>query len=136
MSKTPRLNKVIAALERGEIPITTFSPPSVESAIALSATAYDGVVFEAEHNPYDIRTLRDCLQYMLNRRQIVEGGTLAPAVTPIIRIPANGSEMNQWQAKQVLDIGAYGVAWPRVSTVEQAYNARSEERRVGKECRL
>jgi len=60
---------------------------------------------------------------MLNRRQIVERGTLSPAVTPIIRIPANGSEMNQWLAKQVLDIGAYGVVWPRVSTVEQAYNA-------------
>lgn len=119
----PRLNSVIRALEQGDIPVTTFSPPSVESAIALSTAAYDGVVFEAEHNPYDIRTLRDCLQYMLNRRQIVERGTLAPAVTPMIRIPANGSEMNQWLAKQVLDIGAYGVAWPRVSTVEQAYNA-------------
>jgi 4-hydroxy-2-oxoheptanedioate aldolase len=123
MSQTPRLNNVIRALEQGEIPITTFSPPSIESAIALSTASYDGVVFEAEHNPYDIKGLRDCLQYMLNRRQIVERATLAPAVTPIIRIPANGSEMNQWLAKQVLDIGAYGVAWPRVSTVEQAYNA-------------
>ena len=123
MSQTPRLNNVIRALEQGEIPITTFSPPSIESAIALSTASYDGVVFEAEHNPYDIKGLRDCLQYMLNRRQIVERGTLAPAVTPIIRIPANGSEMNQWLAKQVLDIGAYGVVWPRVSTVEQAYNA-------------
>lgn len=123
MSQTPRLNNVIRALEQGRIPITAFSPPSVDSAIALSAAAYDGIIFEAEHNPYDIRTLRDCLQYMLNRRQIVERGTLAPAVTPIIRIPANGGEMSQWMAKQVLDIGAYGVVWPRVSTVEQAYNA-------------
>lgn len=123
MSQTPRLNNVIRALEQGAIPITTFSPPSIDSAIALSTASYDGVVFEAEHNPYDITTLRHCLQYMLNRRQIVEGGTLSPAVTPIIRIPANGGEMNQWLAKQVLDIGAYGVVWPRVSTVEQAYNA-------------
>jgi 4-hydroxy-2-oxoheptanedioate aldolase len=123
MSQTPRLNSVIRALEQGQIPITTFSPPSVDSAIALSAAAYDGVVFEAEHNPYDIGTLRDCLQYMLNRRQILDRGTLSPAVTPIIRIPANGGEMNQWLAKQVLDIGAYGLVFPRVSTVEQAYNA-------------
>ena len=123
MSQTPRLNSVIRALEQGQIPITTFSPPSVDSAIALSTASYDGVVFEAEHNPYDIGTLRDCLQYMLNRRQILDRGTLSPAVTPIIRIPANGGEMNQWLAKQVLDIGAYGVVWPRVSTVEQAYNA-------------
>jgi 4-hydroxy-2-oxoheptanedioate aldolase len=123
MSQTPRLNSVIRALEQGQIPVTTFSPPSVDSAIALSDTAYDGVVFEAEHNPYDIGTLRDCLQYMLNRRQILDRGSLSPAVTPIIRIPANGGEMNQWLAKQVLDIGAYGVVWPRVSTPEQAYNA-------------
>ena len=109
---------VIRALEQGQIPITTFSPPSVDSAIALSAAAYDGVVFEAEHNPYDIGTLRDCLQYMLNRRQIAIAARFRLPSTPIIRIPANGGEMNQWLAKQVLDIGAYGVVWPHVSTVE------------------
>jgi 4-hydroxy-2-oxoheptanedioate aldolase len=123
MPQTPRLNGVIRALEHGQIPITTFSPPSTDSAIALSTTTYDGVVFEAEHNPFDILTLRDCLQYMLNRKQIFERGSLSPAVTPIVRIPVNGAEMNQWMAKQVLDIGAYGVVWPRVSTVEQAFNA-------------
>lgn len=123
MSPTPRLNNVIRVLEQGHIPVTAFAPPSIDSAIALSTASYDGIVFEAEHNPYDVTRLRDCLQYMLNRRQIVERGTLAPAVTPLIRIPANGSEMNQWLAKQVLDIGAYGVVWPRISTVEQAYNA-------------
>jgi 4-hydroxy-2-oxoheptanedioate aldolase len=31
--------------------------------------------------------------------------------------------MNQWFAKQALDIGAYGIVWPHVDTVEQAYNA-------------
>ena len=31
--------------------------------------------------------------------------------------------MNQWCAKQVLDIGAYGVVWPHISTAEEAYNA-------------
>src|SRR5919201_772462 len=123
MPATPRLNSVIGLLERGQISITAFSPPSIESAIALSTTNYDGIVFEAEHNPYDISGLRDCLQYMLNRRQILDRASPAPAVTPLIRIPANGGDMNQWLAKQVLDIGAYGAVWPRVSTVEQAYNA-------------
>jgi 4-hydroxy-2-oxoheptanedioate aldolase len=60
---------------------------------------------------------------MLNRRQIVERATLSPAVTPLIRIPPNGGEMSQWIAKQVLDIGVYGVVWPHVSTVEEARNA-------------
>ena len=35
---------------------------------------YDGVVFESEHNGWDIRTLRDCLQYLLNRAQIAQVG--------------------------------------------------------------
>ena len=126
MAAIPRLNGVIRALEEGQVPIATFvSPPSVENVVALSGARYDGAVFEAEHNPYDIKTLRDCLQYMLNRREIVDRGTLAPAVTPLIRIPPNGGEMNQWLAKQVLDIGAYGVVWPHISTAAEAYNAVS-----------
>ncbi|HXH25939.1 MAG TPA: aldolase/citrate lyase family protein [Vicinamibacterales bacterium] len=124
LSSIPRLNGVIRALEAGELAVATFvSPPTVENAMAVASADYDGAVFEAEHHPYDIKDLRDCLQYMLNRRQILERGTLAPAVTPLIRVPANGGEMSQWLAKQVLDIGAYGVVWPRISTPEQAYNA-------------
>jgi 4-hydroxy-2-oxoheptanedioate aldolase len=123
MADIPRLNGVIRALESGQHAFTCFSPTDVESAIALSTSKYDGVVFEMEHNPYDIRALRDCLQYMLNRRQLVLGGTLAPAVTPMVRIPPNGGERAQWHAKQVLDLGAYGVVWPHISSVEEAYNA-------------
>jgi len=83
------------------------------------------VVFEMEHNSWDAEELEITLQFMLNRKQLVEGGSLAPAVTPIVRIPANGVEYNQWLAKQALDRGVYGVVWPHVSTVEQAYNAVS-----------
>ncbi|HLZ68545.1 MAG TPA: aldolase/citrate lyase family protein [Dehalococcoidia bacterium] len=125
MSEIPRLNGVIAALEAGKPAFTTFTPPDVESAIALSQADYDGIVFEMEHNPYDVRALRDCLQYMLNRRQIVSGGSLAPRVTPIVRIPPNGVEQNSWVAKQVLDLGVYGVVWPHVGTVEEARSAVS-----------
>ena len=120
----PRLNGVIRALEEGQVAITTFvSPPTIDHAIAVAGQPYDGVIFESEHNPYDITELRDGFQYMLSRRQIVERATLAPAVTPLVRVPANGSERNEWMAKQALDIGAYGVVWPRVSTVEEAYTA-------------
>jgi 4-hydroxy-2-oxoheptanedioate aldolase len=76
-----------------------------------------------EHNPYDIKALRDSLQYLLNRRQIAQSGSLAPAITPMVRIPPNGGEMAQWQAKQALDIGAYGIVWPHISSVEEARNA-------------
>jgi 4-hydroxy-2-oxoheptanedioate aldolase len=123
MAEIPRLNGVIRALEQGQAAFTAFLPTDVEQALALSVAKYDGVVFEMEHNPYDIRGFRDCLQYLLNRRQIVQSGLLAPIVTPMARIPPNGGEQGQWQAKQVLDLGAYGIIWPHISTVEQAYNA-------------
>lgn len=123
MVEIPRLNGAIKALESGQPAFVTFAPPHISSAAAIGDDPYDAIVFEMEHNPYDITTLRHCLQYMLNRKQIVERGTLAPAVTPIVRIPPNGSEQNQWIAKQVLDVGVYGVVWPHVSTVEDARSA-------------
>jgi 4-hydroxy-2-oxoheptanedioate aldolase len=123
MSELPRLNGVIRALEQGQAAFTCFCPAEVDSALAMSASKYDGVVFEMEHNFWDGRALRDCLQYLLNRRQLVTGGTLAPAVTPFVRVPVNGVEKGQWHAKQALDLGCYGIIWPHISTVDEAYNA-------------
>lgn len=121
----PRLNGVIRALENKQKALTTFVSPDVESALAVSTAAYDGIVFEMEHNPWNASTLRDCMQYLLNRKQIVDAGSVAPAVTPLVRIPPNGVEMSQLFAKQALDLGAYGIVWPHTSTVEQARNAVS-----------
>lgn len=123
MSDIPRLNGVIAALESGKPTFTAFSTPDVPSALAFSTSNYDGIVFEMEHNPWDSLALRDCLQYMLNRGQIAKSGSVAPSVTPIVRVPPNGNELGQWQAKQALDLGAYGIVWPHISSVEEAYNA-------------
>jgi len=123
MSELPRLNNVIGVLEQGQPAFVTFANADVESAVALATSRYDGVVFEMEHNPWDARALRDCLQYMLNRRQIATSGSVAPAVTPMVRIPPNGGEHSQWLAKQALDLGVYGIVWPHVSTVDQARNA-------------
>jgi 4-hydroxy-2-oxoheptanedioate aldolase len=123
MAELPRLNSVIRALEQGQVALTAFSPAEVDAALAMSTAKYDGIVFEMEHNPWDARALRDCLQYLLNRRQIAQSASLAPAVTPLVRIPPNGGEQNQWLAKQALDLGAYGIVWPHVSTVDQAMNA-------------
>ncbi|HWP58027.1 MAG TPA: aldolase/citrate lyase family protein [Candidatus Acidoferrales bacterium] len=123
MAEIPRLNGVIKVLEEGKVAFTTFTTAEIETAVALADSDYDGVVFEMEHGPLNVTLLRDVLQYMLDRRQIVERGTLAPKVTPMVRIPPNGNEMNQWIAKQVLDIGVFGIVFPHVSTVEEARNA-------------
>jgi 4-hydroxy-2-oxoheptanedioate aldolase len=118
-----RLNGIIKALESGKPAFTTFAQPDVPEVLALSTSKYDGVVFELEHNPWDIRALRDGLQYLLNRAQIAKSGSIAPAVTPMVRVPANGLEMNQTYAKQALDLGVYGIVWPHISDEKQAYNA-------------
>lgn len=120
---TSRLNRVIGALAAGRHVFASFVAAEPSAAIEFSTTDYDGIVFEAEHKPWDIAALRDSLQYLLNRRQIFQADGLAAAVTPLVRIPANGGERAQWHAKQALDLGAYGIVWPHVSTVDDAYNA-------------
>jgi 4-hydroxy-2-oxoheptanedioate aldolase len=123
MPDIPRLNGVIRALEQGQHALTCFSPAEIDSALAMSTSKFDGCVFEMEHNPWDGRALRDCLQFMLNRAQIAKAASIVPAVTPMVRVPVNGVEMAQWHAKQALDMGCYGIVFPHISTVEEAYNA-------------
>jgi 4-hydroxy-2-oxoheptanedioate aldolase len=121
---TLRLNGVIRALESSPgICFTSFMQAEVENAVAFAQSNNDGVVFELEHNPWDIRALREAMQFLLQRQKIVQMGSIANPMTPIVRIPPSGSEMNQWFAKQALDLGAYGIVWPRISTPEEAYNA-------------
>ena len=120
---TDRLNGFIRAWEQGKPAFSCFAKADKLTAIDLGESPYDGVIYEMEHNPWDMAALQDALQYMLNRKQIHKAATLAPAVTPIVRVPANGVEMNQSYAKQALDRGVYGVIWPHIGTVEQAHNA-------------
>ena len=123
MVDTPRLNGIIGALESGRIAFSTFAPMDVVTAVSVSNSSYDGIVFEGEHLPWDGMALRDSLQFLLDRRDIVSRGSLAPQITPFARVPVNGIEKSQWHAKQALDIGCYGIVWPHISTVEEAYNA-------------
>ncbi|RYY26887.1 MAG: aldolase [Sphingomonadales bacterium] len=119
---TDRLNGIIRAWEAGKPAFSCFTKVDKLAAQEMTDAPYDGVIFEMEHNPYDVSALGDALQYMLNRKKIAATGSVAPSVTPLARIPANGAEMNQSFAKQVLDRGVYGVITPHVATVEQAYN--------------
>lgn len=120
---TPRLNKVIGALEAGQHAFASFAAADPSAALEFGSAEYDGLVFETEHKPWDVPELRNALQYLLNRRQIHTAASLAPAVTPMVRVPVNGGEQGQWHAKQALDLGAYGIVWPHISRVEEARNA-------------
>lgn len=123
MTGSIRINGLISQFEGGSAALGTFAAPEISAALAASAAPWDGVIVETEHVPWDAYRLRDFLQYLLDRGQIVERGSVRPVVTPIVRVPPNGQEMNQFFAKQALDLGAYGIVWPHVSTVEQAWNA-------------
>jgi 4-hydroxy-2-oxoheptanedioate aldolase len=123
VTEVPRLNGIIRAWEQGRPAFAAFAQAERQVAIEFSTAPYDAVIFEMEHNPWDVNSLQDAMQYLLNRKQIHDAGSLVPAVTPIVRIPANGAEKNQWLAKQALDRGVYGIICPHVSTAEQAYGA-------------
>ncbi len=84
MREIPCLNGVIRSLQEGKTAFVGFNPVDVESAIALSASAYDGIAFEMEHGPLNTSGLRDALQYMLSRRQILERGTLATVFESLV----------------------------------------------------
>ena len=125
MSSPLRLNGVIRAWDGNRPALSAFAQADRQTAVAFSSAPYDGIVFEMEHNPWDMNALSDAMQYLVDKRQILVTGSLAGQVTPLVRVPANGREMNQAYAKQALDRGAYGVIWPHVETVEEAYNAVS-----------
>src|ERR1700738_3334506 len=108
MSSIPRLNGAIRAFETGNIACRVLCATDTGSAQDVAGAPYDAVVIEMEHNPFDVKGLRDCLQYMLDPRRIAAAGNVAPAVTPMVRLPCNGAEMNQWMAKQVLGMGVFG----------------------------
>jgi 4-hydroxy-2-oxoheptanedioate aldolase len=116
VAELPRLNGIIKALEEGKVAFVSGDP------VASTGAPFDGAIFEMEHGPYDIVALQNNLLRMLNPREIAKRGNVVPPVTPIVRIPPNSGEAN-WIAKQVLDIGVYGIVWPHIDTVEDAYNA-------------
>jgi 4-hydroxy-2-oxoheptanedioate aldolase len=119
----PRLNKVIGLLEQGKVAFTPFaSAGSITDAYAAAVSPFDGVFFEMEHSPFTPQDLRLSLQFMLNRKQIAESGSVAPQVVPMVRVPVNGRERNNWLIKQVLDIGVYGVVCPMINTPDDAIN--------------
>jgi 4-hydroxy-2-oxoheptanedioate aldolase len=120
----PRLNKVIGLIEQGKAAFGPFVPTgSIPDATWIASSQFDACVFELEHGPFDLAGLKLSLQFMLDRRQIVESGSLAPSVVPFVRIPVNGREQNQWIIKQVLDIGVYGIVFPMINTPEDAIAA-------------
>lgn len=85
----------------------------------------DLVVYDMEHNPFDVTALRTYMQFLLDPGAIARQGDVKASKTVIVRIPAYGRELdkNTWMVKNVLDLGAHGVVFPHIETAEQALTA-------------
>lgn len=93
-------------LKNGEMVFGTWNNiPSATAVNAITSTGIDFIVIDAEHGPVSIEKAED-----LVRAAEVNG------VTPIIRVPYCQSYL----ILRVLDIGAYGVQVPHISTKESA----------------
>lgn len=118
------LNRSIETLADGKPAFGIFSGDfSLANARALAASDLDFVFIDMEHSPFDLETLQAFLLGMTDKGRILEKGNLQMDVTPLVRIPMNGREDLQWQVKQVLDVGAFGIVFPYVETREEAENA-------------
>ena len=118
----PRLNKVIELFENDQPAFGILSfDYSLNNARALASSGLDFVFIEMEHAPFDVERLRLFLLGMTNKRSLNEKGNLQPDVVPFVRIPAaGGAEELISQAKQVLDVGVFGIFFPAIHTREDA----------------
>jgi len=119
-----RLNQTIQTLSSGQAAFGIFSGDrSLANARALARAPIDFVLIDMEHGPYDAESLQSFLLGMTDKSSIATSGSLAMNTTPIVRLPTNGREMNQYLVKQVLDLGVFGVMFPMINSRQEALNA-------------
>ena len=120
-----RYNKVIQLLEEGKPVFGTglIWNGNFDEMMYFADSDYDMVMIEMEHEGLSFNNLRASLQFLLNRKRIANGGGLQADPTPVVRIPPNTRETNQWIIKQTLDTGVYGLILPHLDTVEGAMAA-------------
>ena len=96
---------------------------NLEDLAFVADSDYDMVIIEMEHQGFSLNDLRVSLQFLLSRKKVAEQGGLQADPVPLVRIPPNTSEHNQWVVKQALDTGVYGLVLPHLNTVEDAQAA-------------
>ena len=111
---------------------------NLEDLAFVTDSDYDMVIIGMEHQGFNLNDLRISLQFLLSRKKVAEQGNLQADPIPMVRIPPNTSEHNQWVMKQDLDTGVYGLVLPHLNTVEdsQAAVAAARYPQVPGGCRL
>jgi 4-hydroxy-2-oxoheptanedioate aldolase len=119
-----RMNRTIELLESGQPALGVLSADySLANARTLASSGLDFIIIDMEHFPFDVERLQMFLLGMTNKRQIQQKGNLQMNVTPFVRVPATGPDEALFQAKQVLDVGVFGVMYPSIDTREEAERA-------------
>ena len=120
-----RYNKVIELLEQDR-PVFCSGVVwngNLDDLEFVADSDYDMTIIEMEHRDFNYDKLRMSLQFLLSRRKIAAGGSLQADPVPMVRVPPNVRERNQWVLKQALDTGVYGLVLPHLNTVEDAQAA-------------
>lgn len=119
-----RLNRTVETLVADKPVFGIFTGDfSLANARALARSDLDFIFIDMEHTAFDVETLQTFLLGMTDKAALLANGHAQMAVTPLVRIPMNGRESLQWQVKQVLDAGAFGIVFPYVETRQEAENA-------------
>ncbi len=104
-----KVNTLKTMLKEGKVPLgihVTLDGPS--SAEAMACAGFDFLILDMEHYPINLETIHQMIQ-----------ATRGTNAAPVIRVAWN----EEWLIKVALDMGAYGVMVPQVSTKEDALAA-------------
>lgn len=119
----PRYTRLVELLDQGKAVFGSFVDDRGPGGAARARRGEaDFLLYDMEHQPFDVPALSVFLQFLLDPADIVKNGPPARRHPLLVRIPANGREMNQWMVKNILDQGAHGIVVPHVETPEQALN--------------
>lgn len=108
MTENPgtNLNRLKAELAAGRPSFGVIATmPSVQAVQALANAGVDWLIIDMEHGPIDLASAHAMI--------VATAGT---ATVPFVRIPWS----HPWQAKPVMDLGALGIVFPMICTLEQA----------------
>jgi 4-hydroxy-2-oxoheptanedioate aldolase len=123
MTDDSRRNRFIQRLQAQEIVIGGWlANGDLHAARRVGESDLDFVLIDMEHDGFDFPALGNTLQWLLSPRRARRGQFVA-SPTPIVRIPANAGEHNEWLIKQTLDYGAFGLLIPRVQRAEDVATA-------------
>jgi 4-hydroxy-2-oxoheptanedioate aldolase len=118
-----RWSPMAELLDRGQVVFGTFvGNTSADGGAEALRSEADWLLYDMEHSPFDVAALRIFMQFLLDPADIARNGSPARHKPLLVRIPANGREMNQWMVKNLLDQGVRGIVAPHIETAEQALN--------------